>query len=181
MSQRRLTWGKLIGLGLVVAVLAAGGAGTAGYLIAGSHRRAGYVASCGGRDCLPTLPADAVIEALKGKGFTCAEESSWTCEFESGDAAYTAYLSTADGHLTEMSVRALVRYDRELTPARTEFLTWFAAMPFANDEATVGDIRAWLASRLTGGKDVKATIGGWLYELTASKPRDLNLRIRPEY
>ncbi|GAA0731327.1 hypothetical protein Drose_26355 [Dactylosporangium roseum] len=173
-----MTWRRLVVIMVAVALVAVGGGGAAGYFGGGNAAKAKYVASCGGAGCIPTLQGKKVVDALTGKGFACKEEHNWECKFVAGENEYTVFVQIRDGLISEVQGWSRSADEQEVSPARKAFLLWFAALPFNNDQTTVSEIENWLVPLLTGGKNAEVVIGGYIYELTAERSRNLQLRIR---
>jgi len=173
-AWRRL---RLIALAVALVVLVAGGAG--GYLLARGVKKTSYRASCGTLRCIPSLPVSSVIDALKGRGFACAEKAdvdTWTCQLRIGDTHYESRIAQQDGLIYKFDNS--VRTERsEVADAAKAFLVWFAAMPFSNDPVLAEEIDGWLIPRLSGGTDTKVTIGGYFYSLTAASQQYLRLDV----
>jgi hypothetical protein len=166
----------LISLAVALVMLVAGGA--SGYLLASDARKTSYRASCGNRSyCIPSLKVASVIDALKGRGFTCAEKASdWECRLRIGDTRYESNIAHKDGLIYRFD-NSVNTERREVADSTKAFLVWFAAMPFSNDPVLAEEIDGWLMPRLSGGTDTRVTIGGYFYSLTAVHKQSLSLNV----
>lgn len=173
-----MTWRRLRLIALAVALVTLVGGGTGGYLLTRSERKTSYRASCGNLYCIPSLKASSVIDALRGRGFTCAEKNStWECRLRIGDTSYQSRLSQRDGLIYNYDDSVRTEKDGEASASTRAFLVWFAALPFADDPVLTAEIDGWLTPRLGGGALTKATIGGYTYDLTALDPQYLRLNV----
>ena len=173
-----MTWRRLRLVALVVALvmLVAGGAG--GYLLTRSERKTSYRASCGNLYCIPSLKASSVIDALKGRGFSCAEKPSGAeCRLRVGDTTYQSRVSDKDDLIYSYENSVNTHTAGEASPSTRAFLVWLAALPFSDDPVLTEEISGWLIPRLSGGADVKAVIGGYNYSLTALDQQYLRLDV----
>jgi len=172
-ARRRV---PLIALTIALAALLAGAAG--GYLLARGVKKSADRATCDNLRCIPSLKASSVIDALRGRGFTCAEKNStWECRLRIGDTSYQSRLSQRDGLIYNYDDSVRTEKDGEASASTRAFLVWFAALPFADDPVLTAEIDGWLTPRLGGGALTKATIGGYTYDLTALDPQYLRLNV----
>jgi len=173
-----MTWRRLRFVALMVALvmLVAGGAG--GYLLTRSERKTSYRASCGNLYCIPSLKASSVVDALQGRGFTCASKPSGSeCELRIGNTTYRSRVSNKNGLIYSYDNSVNSHSAGEASASTKAFLVWLAALPFSDDPVLIEEINGWLLPRLGGGADVKATIGGYNYSLTALDQQYLRLAV----
>lgn len=172
-------WRRLWLLALAVALVMVVGGGASGYLLTRAVKQTSHRATCGNLYCIPTLKAASVIDALKGQGFTCVEDSvtSWKCELRIGDTQYRSRLSHRDGLILSFDDSVSTGKTGEASASTKAYLVWFAALPFSDDPVLTEQIDGWLLPRLSGGADTRATIGGYSYRLTATDQQYLSLYV----
>ncbi|RSM54643.1 hypothetical protein DMB66_37510 [Actinoplanes sp. ATCC 53533] len=172
-AWRRL---RLIALAVALVTLVAGGTG--GYLLTRSERKASYRASCGNLYCIPSLKASSVLDALKGRGFTCTEKLNGPeCELRIGDTTYRSRVSDKDDLIYSYDSSVNTHTAGEAPASTKAYLVWLAALPFSDDPVLTEEISGWLLPRLSGGADVTATIGGYQYRLSALDQQNLRLAV----
>lgn len=171
-------WRRLGLIALAVALVMLVGGGAGGYLLARDVKKSADRATCGNLRCIPSLQASSVIDALTGRGFTCAEKSgTWECQLRIGDTRYRSRLLQQDGLIYNYDDSVQTEKDGEASASTRAFLLWFAALPFADDPVLTEEIEGWLTQRLSGGANTKATIGGYIYDLTALDQQYLRLNV----
>jgi len=179
-DDAKRAWRRLSLIALAVALVMIMGAGAGGYLLARSVRKSSDWATCGALHCIPSLKASSVIDALKERGFTCVEKisiDSTACQMRIGDTRFESHVMHKDDLIYHYDDSVNTDKDGEASASTKAFLMWFAALPFSNDPVLTEEIEAWLTSRLSGGADTKATIGGYAYSLKATDQHSLSLNV----
>jgi hypothetical protein len=178
-DDAKRAWRRLWLIALAVALVMLVGGATSGYLLTRDIKQTAHRATCGNLYCIPTLKASSVIDALKGRGFTCIEGTAtrWDCELQAGDTYYRSSLSHRDGLILSYDDSVKTGNAGEASASTKAFLVWFAALPFSNDPVLTEQIDGWLIPRLSGGADTKATIGGYTYRLAATDQQYLSLYV----
>jgi hypothetical protein len=153
-----------------VVALAAGA--VSGYLAVSAATGGRSSVPCGdiaGARCVPNVRADAVIGVLEEHGFECEDEFGKECELHIGDTWYRVYAGHHEegGLLAGYRVQVYHHPALELSPRATGLLTWFAALPFADDPEANDVSREWLAEN--AGGDGEATIRGLEYQVTTTQ------------
>jgi hypothetical protein len=162
-------------LSVIIGVLALAGGGVAGLMTTRAGMEGAGPVDCGPTQCIPSLSGEAVVAALKERGFAC----DFSCVLSVGDTRYDAAVRVEESHDLISSYELAVFYDPrlELSPRAMGFLTWFATLPFdeeAREEATAA--REWLAEHV--GNDQAARIRGYEYRLTAPEAGQVRLVVQ---
>lgn len=150
----------------LVGLLAAGG-GT--YAAVHSAKSGVGPDKCGRIRCIPNLKAEKVVNVLKQQGHNCQHKDGWECTLTTGVVEYTANVREQNGLVHEVWVQVLRPDDTEPTPAMTDYLFWFASLPFGDDPAFLQELKSWLEGRIKAGKNAQARIGGYRYDLEVVK------------
>ncbi|WP_182903216.1 hypothetical protein [Microbispora sp. H10830] len=160
-GSRRIT---VVAIAAVVFLLAGVGA----YAVA-SDVREQDTKYCG-HDCVPGLEIGTVVEALQGRGHTCADKRQfWSCELRIGKVRFEADLfravNVADFYEYISKVEArIINPDSTTAAAGLDYMSWFAMLPHRDDPSTVKKVDGWLAEQIAGDGDV-AFILDWEYAL----------------
>jgi hypothetical protein len=175
-KQRR--WSRVLVIAAAVGLVGLLAAGIGTYVAVSSYQSGKRIVSCGAYECIPGLKASSVIEALKAQGHECkAEEYSTTCELSIGPIRFEARMEVSKGLIPSATVSVDTIGDQASSSAMP-YLLWFAVLPYADDSATMADIRNWLTQQVEGHKTTKATIGDFEYEVKADKVEHTEVSFR---
>lgn len=175
------TWGRVLLFAALAAVVGFVGIGAVGYLSVGNQQAAKGTVRCGNNRCIPSLPAQSVVDALRGKGHDCTQDlGAWNCKLKVGETEYTALVHPQGELISELSATVRSPDGRPVTPSKMAFLLWVATLPYGHDSVLTADIEAWITQRVQGGENAAAIIGGYSYQLDAELTRNLSLRVLTE-
>jgi hypothetical protein len=165
---------------VTVFVLALGGLG--GFALGGGFSDpVGRPTTCRGPGrCIPTLNSNDVIEAVKGQGHTCTEESDWVCELAIGDSEFELRMTTSVDAPLIGALLVTVGYPEGERPGKAvrSYLTWMASLAYGNDPVTTAEVTTWLERQLDAGEDGKLLVGSFEYSLTAFRPGSVRFEFR---
>lgn len=134
---------------------------------------------CGGYLCIPSLRAEAVINSLQAQGHHCgADGREWVCQLQAGAVRYQMRIHEESGGVAEPWFDITKPQAVQPTERMLDYMTWVAALPFADDAATTADIRNWLRQQIRDAKDSTAKIAGYTYAVRASNRRDIGLSVK---
>lgn len=178
-------WGKVLLVSLLAGVLALAGAGFGGFMIVDNLGAETGPGQCGGgrQGCIPTLPAEAVIEVISDRGFACGGDTNqfddtkqtMNCNITLGDYEYRLFLSVDHGHIEYYNADVFLREGTTLSPSGEAYLNWAGIIPFGADPAAEQAALEWLAEHLGGPEEeAEARIRGYRYQLEQS---DLVVRL----
>lgn len=158
---------------LVVGVVALLAAGIGAFLMGRDYRTYQVVQGCGPYNCIPALKAGTVIEALKGEGHTCKQESRdvWYCDMMVGSVHFKSSVGVSEGYIYQLTAEVFHADDERLTDGGMAYMSWFATLPYRDDPAATEEIKDWLAEQIDARKDTKATILDYKYTLLIDKSK----------
>jgi hypothetical protein len=183
-AERRVTaWRRVILFSAVAAAIGFAAAGGATYAVVSGQQKAYGTARCAKVRCIPSLPAESVMDALRRKGHDCNGQSgrSWACELRIGETWYTTTAGIVDGLIGDITGTIVYPQDSPITPTRSAYLVWLATLPYGNDPVITADITAWITKHMRTGEDANATIGGYVYAISADPSRGLTLTVRAKW
>ncbi len=160
-GSRRVVIGVI---GLVLFLLA----GAGGFAVASGYR-AQDTKYCG-HECVPGLKIGTVVEALQGRGHTCADNRQlWSCELKIGKVRFEADLfrvaKVTDFYEYIGKIEArIVDPGTTTAAAGLDYMSWFATLPHRDDPSTAKKVGGWLAEQLAGDGDVTYVLD-WEYTL----------------
>ncbi|SEM69734.1 hypothetical protein SAMN05660976_05828 [Nonomuraea pusilla] len=167
-------------IGLVLFLLA----GVGGYVVMSDARREDL--SYCGHDCVPGLKITTVVEALKGRGHSCADERLfWSCDLRVGDVRFEAVLYRPAAALNVYDYISKVKLKIRNPDGNTSvgadvgYMSWFATMPHRDDPTTVKKVNDWLAEGVRAEKDVTYVLG-WEYVLQRNA-QSIDLTMKRRY
>jgi hypothetical protein len=175
-------WRRLILLSAIAAAIGLAAAGGATYAVVSGQQKAYGTARCAKVRCIPSLPPESVMDALRGKGHHCRQSGgSWICELHIGETWYTTTAGVVDGLIGDITGTIVYPQDSPISPARSAYLVWLATLPYGNDPVVTADITAWITKHMRVGENASATIGGYFYAISADRDRGLTLTVRAKW